>query len=223
MHQCKHARKKAVHKHTTSKLLISLLAMALVCCVTISGTLAWMLHQTEPVVNTFTYGDIQITLEETDAVKDGAGYTNHYAIAPGIDITKDPTVTVKAGSEDCWLFVQLAESDNFGEYLRYEAEDGWDKLRLNQNATTGGVYVYYRTVAQHDTDQAYNVLKDNTVQVKTTVTKEKLDALDDADKYPTLTITAYAVQQEGIVDESITNTNEQALEAWELIARAYLE
>ncbi|MBQ6853307.1 MAG: hypothetical protein IJO07_03920, partial [Peptococcaceae bacterium] len=65
MYRCKHARHNAVHKHTKSKILISLLAMALVCCVSVSGTLAWIMRQTDPVVNTFTYGDINITLTET--------------------------------------------------------------------------------------------------------------------------------------------------------------
>ncbi|MGN1231703.1 MAG: hypothetical protein ACI4TP_07365, partial [Anaerotignum sp.] len=43
----------------------------------------------------YTYGDINIELEET------TGTT--YEIVPGNDLTKDPKVTVKAGSEDCWL------------------------------------------------------------------------------------------------------------------------
>ena len=209
MYQCKHARKNAVHKHTKSKILISLLAMALVCCVSISGTLAWVVHQTNPVVNTFTYGDIHITLEETGAV-DG---TNEYTMVRGIDILKDPTVTVKAGSEDCWLFVELEESDNFGEYLTYTPERDWEPLTPS---TTGSTYVYYRTVEYADSDQVFMVLENNTVQVKNTVTKELLHALEESGEYPTLTVTAYAVQQEGITDPD-DDLDTQAADAWAMI------
>ena len=215
MYRCKHARHNAVHKHTKSKILISLLAMALVCCVSVSGTLAWIMRQTDPVVNTFTYGDIHITLEETGIACDDSHRTNQYAMAPqaGFAIAKDPTVTVKAASEDCWLFVTLDESDNFGEYLTYDTEAGWHPLP--QQSTTGGAYVYYRAVDYSHADQAFAVIADNTVYVKHGVTKEKLDILDD-DTYPTLTVNAYAVQRAGIGDSDATQ-REQAQEAWELI------
>jgi len=220
MYRCKHARHNAVHKHTKSKILISLLAMALVCCVSVSGTLAWIMRQTDPVVNTFTYGDINITLTETDAVQDGSHYTNQYSMVPNIDIIKDPVVTVLPGSEDCWLFVQLTESDNFDTFMRYEKAEGWDKLHLSQSTT--GSSVYYRTVEHKDAEQQFYILKDNTVHVHSTVTKEMLNQLDDPSKYPTLTVTAYAVQQEGIT-EGITDRDDRALEAWALIESEYLD
>jgi len=49
-----------------------------------------------------------------------------------------------------------------------------------------------------------------------------LNQLDDPSKYPTLTVTAYAVQQEGIT-EGITDRDDRALEAWALIESEYLD
>ena len=44
--------------------LIFVLAMVLAVCVGIGGTLAYLFVQTESVVNTFAYGDINIELKE---------------------------------------------------------------------------------------------------------------------------------------------------------------
>lgn len=175
------------------KATIAVTALLLVLCFAIGGTLAWLKAETKPVVNTFTYGDINIDLSESENL--------NLKMIPGNDIKKDPTVTVKANSEDCWLFVRVKASDNFDTFMTYAIADGWTAL----DANTG---VYYREVTASDKDQEFNVLKDNTVTVKNTVTKQMLNALDKnedgSDKtenektYPTLTFTAYAVQKDNV-------------------------
>ncbi len=168
------------------KVWISVAAIALVLCCAIGGTLAWLSTKTAPVVNTFTNGDINITLTET------TGKT--YKMVPGNTIAKDPKVTVKAGSEACWLFVKVEESDNakFSDFMTYVMADGWTKL--DSETETG---VYYRVVEKTETadaDDVFAVLKDNKVTVKNEVTKTMLSGLT-AENYPTLTFTAYAVQK----------------------------
>ena len=166
---------------------ISLAALTLVLCCAIGGTLAWLTDRTDPVTNTFTIGDINITLEETPA---------EYKMVPGNEISKDPTVTVKGGSEACWLFVLVEKSENFDEFLTYEMADCWTALE-------GAEGLYWRKVEASGADQAFAVLKDNKVTVPDTVTKEMLTAEDFVS--PTLTFTAYAVQQDNIAG---------AAEAW---------
>lgn len=174
-----------------SKLVLMLLAVIFVLCGIIGGTVAWLIADTDPVVNTFIYGDINITLEETDADGDGNPDANEYPMVPGNAIEKDPKVTVLANSENAWLFVKLEKSANFDDFMTYEIADGWTAL----DGVTG---VYYRTVDKATSDAEFIVLKDNTVNVKGEVTKEKLNALDanGASNYPTLTVTAYAVQRD---------------------------
>lgn len=167
------------------KVCLSVAAIALVLCCAIGGTLAWLSAKTDTVVNTFTVGDININLSET---------TTDYKMVPGNTIDKDPTVTVKADSEACWLFVKVEKSDNFDDFMTYETENGWTAL-------TGETGVYYRTVGTAAADRGFAVLKDNKVTVKDGVTKQMLNALT-ADTYPTLTFTAYAVQQDNITDVS---------------------
>ena len=47
------------------KLIIAIVVLSLLLSVEVVGTLAWLSDKTDPVVNTFTYGDINIDLSET--------------------------------------------------------------------------------------------------------------------------------------------------------------
>ena len=154
------------------------------------GTLAWLISQTDSVVNTFTYGDINIGLEETTE--------GPYTITPGKDITKDPKVTVTAGSEACWLFVKVEEKNwptftnaDGTKKVSYHIADGWTAL-------TGQTGVYYREVSAQKSVQEFPVLKENKVTVSEDLTKTEVDQLKE--KSPTLTFTAYAVQKDGITN-----------------------
>lgn len=98
---------------------VAVAALLLFCVV--GGTIAWLKTQTDAVVNTFTAGDIDITLTETERV---------YKMVPGITIEKDPKVTVEAGSEDCWLFVKVDKMANFDNFMEYEMADGWIEQRI---------------------------------------------------------------------------------------------
>ncbi|MEE0930228.1 MAG: hypothetical protein UIM53_04445 [Acutalibacteraceae bacterium] len=188
-----------------AKTLMMILAVTLIICGIVGGTVAWLIDKTAPVVNTFTYGDINITLEETDTGDgDGDLTTNTYTMIPGNTIIKDPEVTVLADSEDSWLFVKLDKSTdpNFDTFMEYEMADGWISL-------DGVDGVYYREVTKTDSNVEYTVIKNNTVTVKGDVTKEMFNALTT---YPTLTVTAYAVQRDSDIDAIDT-----ASEAWALI------
>lgn len=202
-------------------------ALALVVAVGVGGTLAWLSDQTDPVVNTFTYGDINITLTEADTKLDSDNdpNTNEYQMMPGATLTKDPQVTVKKGSEDCWLFVQLEESENFDDYLSYEVDQGteqtpaWTQLADSTGTAVEGVF--YRKVTAADAasaDAQFTVLKGNAVTVKSEVTKDMLNQLDasDAPSYPTLSVTAYAVQSMKSSEPGKSPVEFTPLEAWKV-------
>ena len=164
------------------KLTVSLAVLALVACMTAGATLAWLTAKTSSVTNTFTYGDINIELKETTG--------ESYKMVPGNTIAKDPKVTVKANSEACWLFVKVEKSGNFDSFMEYGIASGWTKL-------DGVDGVYYREVASPTDDTVFDVLKDNSVTVKTTVTKEQFNSLTST-TMPTLTFTAYACQKDNV-------------------------
>lgn len=171
------------------KVTITIICAVLSCVCLIGTTFAWLTAKTDPITNTFTVGDINITLTETEAT---------YKMLPGNDITKDPKVTVTKGSEDCWLFVKIEKSANFGDYMTFTVASGWTEL-------TAGSGVYYRQVdANESADQPFNVLDGNKVSVLESVTKAQLETAKT--NAPTLTFTAYAVQRDSNVDT--------AAEAW---------
>ncbi|MBP3907321.1 MAG: hypothetical protein J6D33_00145, partial [Turicibacter sp.] len=83
-------------KRLSMKSVMMLFAVTLVIFGAIGSTVAWLITQTEPVKNTFTYGDINITLTETDTGdNDNNPNTNSYIMIPGKTIVKDPKVTVQ--------------------------------------------------------------------------------------------------------------------------------
>lgn len=168
------------------KLIVTITAIVLVLCCAVGGTIAYIQTTTGEVVNTFTIGDINITLAETTGTQ--------YKMVPGNNIAKDPKVTVKAKSEACWLFVKVDKSANFDTFMSYEIATGWTEL-------TAGSGIYYREVAYSTTDSAFAVLKDNKVSVKDSVTKEMFTA--ETFTNPTLTFKAYAIQKDNIASATL--------------------
>lgn len=160
------------------KTLALVLALTLLVAGVVGGTLAWLTDQTAEVKNTFTVGDINIGLTETTA---------DYKMVPGNTIAKDPTVTVKANSEACWLFVKVTESTDLKDFITYAIAEGWTAL-------PGVDGVYYREVPASVADQTFSVLAGDAVTVKSDVTRTMLEtAKTDA---PTLTFKAYAIQKD---------------------------
>lgn len=189
-----------------SKSLVLTVALALILCGTIGGTIAWMMAKSDPVTNTFTYGDIKIKLSETDTQddEDGDTSTNSYSMAlTNNGIIKDPAVIVLAGSEKCWLFIKVTESGNFDDFLTYTIPTGKGAWTLYSESDDGVETVYYRIVEKANVDREIGVLKDDRVYIKDDVTQQQLDDLKDGE-FPTLTISAYAVQYAQIdnVDEA---------------------
>lgn len=188
---------KRKKKGVSTKVFLSLLALVLVVGCAVGGTIAWLTATTDPVVNTFTYGKININLGESTG--------NAYTIIPGVNISKDPKVTVIGGSEACWLFVKVAEEGTFvANRVTYSIEDGWTALDATNHPG-----VYYREVEAVTADTGFYVLAGDTtypngvVTVSENLTKE--DIKDLTENHPQLIFTAYAVQKDGI---------DTAAEAW---------
>lgn len=166
--------------------LMLVLALALIVGVAGGATFAWLTATSDTVTNTFTYGDINITLGETTG--------SDYKIIPGVDIEKDPLVTVEAGSEACWLFVKVEEEGTFvANKVTYSIADGWTK----GDGTKIPANVYYRAVDAVKNDTDFAVLKDNKIYVSDTLTKIDISGIPTTTP-PKLSITAYAIQKDGM-------------------------
>ena len=172
------------------KKLMTVLALVLVIAMSVAGTYAYLTHITDPITNTFTVGNIDISLAET---------TVDYKMVPGCNIAKDPKVTVEANSEDCWLFVKIDESRNLDSFISYAVANGWTQ----GDGTNIPSKVWYRPVEAATADQTFSVLAGDQVTVNNDVTKTMMDGLKvDGAIQPTLTFTACAVQADGFANAS---------------------
>ena len=186
--------KFAKRKGIATKTMFMILAVVLIVGISVGGTLAWLTATTGPVTNTFTVGDINITLTETfnyDSNNDNVPDCWKAQMIPGYSYTKDPTVTVSNDSVDCYLFVKFEENGGAATYLNYTSTltetNGWtqgDGTKIPAN-------VWYREVKSTDTTRSWNLLADDTVTVSgTAVTKANMATAAQA----SLTYTAYASQ-----------------------------
>ena len=98
---------------TKSKALLLTLCAVLLVAASVMGTMAY-LTSTDKVENTFTVGNVKITLDEAKVNTDGTPVTpaervkaNEYKLLPGHTYTKDPTVTVIKGSESSYVRMKV--------------------------------------------------------------------------------------------------------------------
>lgn len=99
-------------KQRTKNVLI-LVSLLLIVTAFISGVVAY-LTSADGDVNTLTVGQVDITLDEAKVNTDGTVvegaervHNNTYHLLPGHAYVKDPTVTVKSGSEESYIRVFL--------------------------------------------------------------------------------------------------------------------
>ena len=98
---------------TKSKALLLTLCAVLLVAASVMGTMAY-LTSTDKVENTFTVGNVKITLDEAKVNTDGTPVegadrvkANEYKLLPGHTYTKDPTVTVIKGSESSYVRMKV--------------------------------------------------------------------------------------------------------------------
>lgn len=214
-------------RRSGSKVLVLALAMVLLVTATVGGTLAWLTDKTDEVKNVFTTADIGVTLVETfntDTNNDQKPDTWRAQLVPGYSYVKDPVVTVKADSVDCWLFVKFEETNTPSTYLTYTSTLTTTNDWTQGDGTNIPSNVWYREVTSSDKDQSWYLLDgvhedgcnkgddctckfaDGKVTVKDSLTKSSMPA-DNAT--PQLTYTAYAFQLYKDAGEKFT-----AVEAW---------
>ena len=113
------------------KALAAIVAVALICCVAIGATLAYLQDTTNVAKNTFTLGKVDIFLDEAVVDKDGKAtdertYTGNtdtfnddfgYLAIPGKAVDKDPTIHVVADSEDCYVRMKVT-LDNAANFIK---------------------------------------------------------------------------------------------------------
>ena len=173
----------------------------------IAGTIAY-LTSTAQVTNTFTVGNVKITMVESLTNEYGektSGTTddgNEYKIIPGHTYAKDPKITVENGSEDCYLFVKVVNGISTYEVGAAVGDTIAEQLEANGWKLVAGktdVWYYAKTNPNGDSVTAntevptfatFTVANDADV---TSLSDAQIDALD-------IIVTAYAIQSNGLTD-----------------------
>lgn len=199
-------------RNSGAKLGLLILAITMLVGSTLGGTLAYLTDQTASVKNTFTVGDVgDLTLTETPVDK--------YVVVPGVDITKDPTVTYEGNNIDAYIFVKIDGGNKWkhshqplpNNYstntysvvtgnavdlsMYFNVADGWGKLNTSED-------VYWRKVTATATAAAENgklsfpIIENDTVYVSSAITEATI-----ANYASELTFTAYAIQAAGFEDD----------------------
>lgn len=218
------------------KVLALLLCAVLLVGASVMGTLAWLTDKTETVTNTFTAGEVDITLKESpydpedDSYAEPAeGTKNSYPAIPGAAYKKNPVVAVENDSEDSYLFVKFSYTTQADTYLNYTSNlttgNGWTQVSTN---TADGVTteVWYRVVRKADATRSFDLLADLGDGYAADITLE-IDSVavtnqtKDTAAAQKLEWTAYAVQFNYLKDSDGAisgDTVDAAIKAWNILA-----
>ncbi len=214
----------------TKKIITLAMAAVLLVSTTVAVTVAYLTAETKVVTNTFTVGDVTIELDEAKVdlygnplekvvSEDANGKEvvswspveldkasrvteNEYKLIPGHTYTKDPTVYVEVGSEECYVFVKV-ENDlkdiesQEGTYVsiskQMEAND-WLQLKVD-GQTIENVFYYNSTVDVLEADKKASlvVFENFAIDGNAALTNDDEFLYEDAE----ITIDAYAIQADG--------------------------
>lgn len=196
------------------KLMKTIGCLALVGAIGVGATLAYLSDSTSTLKNTFVIGNgIDITLTEQD-VNDPTkrveeGNTQEYPeLVPGVEYVKDPTTTVMANSNDCYVFMYVEGADEFvkydvdgdkkGDFIIQEwGNRDWVKVSSKEGEELDGWYCHVAIVPEKTQDQDLTPLFNKVAvgQYSKVVNKD----------IPAIVIKSVAVQADGL-------TREQAFE-----------
>ena len=172
------------------KVLLLVLCAALLVGATIAGTVAYLTSKTEVVNTTFTAGNVKITLQEyvvdpqtgvKDMTKTPVTKLENLEMVPGRVIQKNPFITVDSNSESCYLFVKIV--NGLGEAVTIDGMEDWVSL--------GNGYYRYKAVVNAGAK----------IDVFTSVTCAATGVDFGAIAEKSISITAYAVQSEGVTED----------------------
>lgn len=173
------------------KTLTIIASLVLVAAISIGGTLAFLSAQTDEVTNTFTFGNMSLTLTET--------YEQNSKIYPGAVIDKTPVVSVGAKSEPCYVYAKI--NNGFGTYAALNINSDWSLVEGTSN-----IYRYKEVVDNSASTEALPLTAlFTTVTIDgASVTSANIETVAQS----TIVIDAFAYQANGTAE---TSTAAQAL------------
>lgn len=193
---------KLKKKHIVT-IFVSLFAIAALMA---APTYSYLISKSETVTNTFEGGTFDVSIDEgevdeygtfTDSGETRTSEGQDYTYFAGAELDKDPTVTVTAGSEKCYVYVCVVDGLTSSEYFSIKdlRSDYWTAVATatDSDGNTVTLYRYYQIVDQSDATADLSLEPIFTkIKVSEELTAEAVTELNAAN--PTITVTALAVQ-----------------------------
>lgn len=200
-------------------ILLTLTAVVLAMAVGVGGTIAYFTSTTENVKNTFTVGNVAITLDEAKVTYADDVWTageervqsNTYEnVYPGAELPKDPTIHVAADSQDAYVAMKvviskaaawkaLAEKhatlNDLETVFEGYNEDNWSKIAATEQ---GDNLVYVYMWEQGKVSANADLTLFTAMNIPAELSSEEIETLDGF----TVTATGYAVQAQGVDAET---------------------
>ena len=203
--------------------LLAILSVLMTVSVSILGTLAYLTDR-DSVVNTFTIGRVDIALDEADVDEEGKLILddkgnpvervkgNEYHLIPGQTYIKDPTITIKADSEESYIRMMVTVNC-LKELDAIFAPDGAE-LTVIFGGYNPAIWIYdgetrdetdntityefrYKTTATGGTEDVMLESLFESFTIPGTITGEELETI----RTLTITVTGHAIQAAGFADE----------------------
>lgn len=175
----------------------------------VGGTLAYLTDTSETKTNTFTFGNVDITL--TEPTWDTTGSTAAADMAPGQEVDKDPTIKVGATSKNAYIFVKVTiPTGTAGGVADTELftvgalGSGWTDVTSAITDLDAGEHVYAYGTASAMTSVAKNTTLPavfTKIKANSALTGTELAEISNT---ANVVVNAYAIQAEGLPEGHTT-------------------
>ena len=202
-------------------ILLTLTAVVLAMAIGVGGTIAYFTSTTEDVKNTFTVGNVAITLDEAKVNYADDKWTpdksvprvteNTYEnVYPGAHLPKDPTIHVAADSQDAYVAMKVviskaaawkalaedhASLNNLETVFEGYTEADWTKIAATEQ---GDTLVYVYMWEQGKVSAGADLCLFTAMNIPTELSSAEIATIDGF----TVTATGYAVQAQGVDAET---------------------
>lgn len=197
------------------KVFVTVLCAAALVVASVLGTMAYLTSKTADVTNTFTVGNVAITLDEAKTNENGDGTlvegaarvtANNYKVIPGHTYTKDPIIHVTEGSENSYVFVKVTNDLAGAEATTVEGgyQNIHDQIIANGWTELDGVAGVYYKANVNALKAAIDLPVFQQFKAKDDLTKDNIGQFNNK----TIVVTGYAIQADGF---------DTALAAWNAV------
>ena len=200
-------------------ILLTLTAVVLAMAIGVGGTIAYFTSTTEEVKNTFTVGNVAITLDEAEVTYANDEWTagenrvqsNTYEnVYPGAHLPKDPTIHVAADSQDAYVAMKVVVSkaaawktlaekhaslNNLETVFEGYTEADWTKIAATEQ---GDNLVYVYMWEQGKVSANADLTLFTAMNIPAELSSQEIATIDGF----TVTATGYAVQAQGVDAET---------------------